>query len=73
MPIIKDLHKRSITKSITFRILVIIADFIVIFAITRSYNIAVGVLIATNVVSATLYYIHERVWNNIQWGRKTIQ
>lgn len=62
-------HKRSIVKSITFRIVVIISDFLIVTAITRRYDVALGVIIITNVASTTFYYIHERAWNKITWGR----
>lgn len=62
-------HRRSIVKSVTFRVVVIISDFTVITLITHRYDLAIGLIIATNAASATLYYIHERVWNKIKWGR----
>jgi len=61
-------HKRSITKSITFRVLVIISDMVIITAVTHSYGVAFGVTVATNVGSTILYYLHERVWAKIRWG-----
>jgi uncharacterized membrane protein len=61
--------KRSLIKSITFRAVVIISDFVVITLITHRYDLAIGLIVATNAASATLYYIHERVWNKIKWGR----
>ena len=30
----------------------------------------VPVIILTNLSSATLYYLHERVWNKIKWGKQ---
>ena len=61
-------NKRSITKSVTFRILVIVSDMIIITAVTHSYGVALGVTIATNVGSTILYYLHERVWAKVKWG-----
>jgi len=61
-------HKRSITKSVTFRIIVIISDMIIITAVTHRYDLAIGVTVATNLGSTILYYLHERVWAKIKWG-----
>ena len=66
---IGEKYNRSFVKSITFRAVVIISDFIVIMLITHRYDLAIGLIIATNAASATLYYIHERAWNRIKWGR----
>jgi uncharacterized membrane protein len=61
--------RRSVLKSLTFRVLVVIADLIVIYLITRRIDTTLSVTILTNLVSTALYYTHERVWNKIQWGR----
>jgi uncharacterized membrane protein len=61
-------HKRSIVKSVTFRVIVIISDLIIITAVTHRYDLAIGVAVATNLGSTILYYLHERVWAKIKWG-----
>jgi uncharacterized membrane protein len=62
-------HKRSIVKSITFRIIVVMSDMIIITLVTHRYDVALGITIATNLGSTVLYYLHERVWAKIAWGR----
>jgi len=42
---------------------------VVIFLITHRWETTIGLVIATNLASTTLYFIHERVWSGIQWGR----
>lgn len=66
----KENAKRSLVKSVTFRVLVIISDFIIIMLITHRYDLALAVIVLSNLASATLYYLHERVWNNIKWGKQ---
>ncbi len=61
--------KRSLVKAITFRTLIICSDTAVIFLVTHRWDMTLGLVIATNLASTTLYFIHERVWNRIQWGR----
>ncbi len=61
--------KRSVTKAVTFRILVLCSDAIIVFAITHRYDITLGVVIFSNFASSILYYLHERLWNKIHWGR----
>jgi uncharacterized membrane protein len=63
-------NARSLVKSLTFRVLVLTSDFIIIFAITHNYNITIGVVLFSNLSSTVLYFIHERVWNRIHWGKK---
>ena len=60
---------RSLVKSLTFRCLVLISDGIIVFSITHKYEVALGVILATNLASMFLYYIHERFWNGVHWGK----
>lgn len=61
--------RRSLVKSVTFRALILCSDVIVIFLITHRWEQTAGLVIATNLASTTLYFIHERIWSRIQWGR----
>jgi len=61
-------QKRSFAKSVTFRILVIISDLVIILAFTHRYDLAIGVTVVTNIGSTILYYLHERFWAKIKWG-----
>ena len=60
---------RSVAKAVTFRLLIILADSIVIFALTHRYDITLWVVIISNISSTILYFLHERVWNGIHWGK----
>jgi uncharacterized membrane protein len=62
--------KRSITKAITFRMLILISDSIIIYAITKRYDVAVAVMVFSNIASTIMYFLHERVWNTISWGKR---
>lgn len=53
-------HKRSIVKSITWRI---------IATLIAAYWVGFSIAILMNIVQTIAYYIHERVWVHIKWGR----
>jgi len=61
--------RRSFVKAITFRTVILCSDAVVIFLITHRWDTTIGLVIATNLASTTLYFLHERVWSRIQWGR----
>lgn len=61
--------KRSLVKAVTFRALILCSDVTVIFLITHRWDQTAGLVIATNLASTTLYFIHERIWSRIGWGR----
>ena len=60
---------RSFIKGLTFRILVVTSDLIVVFFITHKFDTTFTVVVATNVASFLLYFFHERIWNVIHWGK----
>lgn len=62
--------RRSIIKSITYRVLSITADSAVAFFFTRDVALSASIVILVNGYSIFLYYIHERVWSRIHWGRR---
>ncbi len=68
----EETRKRSIIKSVTFRILVVVADLVVIYALTRKFVDTIAITVATNVASTIFYFLHERVWNAIHWGRRRV-
>ena len=63
-------HGRSLVKALTFRILIILADSVVVYAITRRIDITATFVIISNISSTVLYYVHERIWNRISWGKR---
>lgn len=60
---------RSVLKAVTFRLAVLAADSIIIYFITRRADVTIGVMIFSNVSSTVLYFLHERVWNTVHWGK----
>ncbi len=65
-----ETHKRSVVKSLIFRVVVIASDTTVIYLLTHRIAETAGLTIATNLASMTLYYLYERIWNGIGWGRR---
>jgi uncharacterized membrane protein len=66
----KETNTRSITKSVTYRIIVVIADTLVIYALTKKVSTTIALTIFTNLSTTVLYFLHERFWNGIAWGRQ---
>lgn len=62
-------YKRSLTKTVTYRIVIVISTFIVTYLFTGRLDLTIGITFFANVVNTLLYYIHERVWNKIHWGK----
>ena len=60
---------RSLVKTLAFRIVVTILTAIGFLIIGRDPLQAISESIGINVFYALCYYINERIWNRIKWGR----
>jgi len=65
----QDGQPRTISKSITWRILITINNFLIPYITTGSWQTAVAFLTIATVMNVVIYYVHERVWNKINWGK----
>ncbi len=65
-----ETHKRSIAKAITWRIIAVIITTLVAFLITGKPNIAIKIGALDTLIKLFSYYVHERTWNKMQFGRK---
>lgn len=59
---------RSGAKAITYRLVNLLVSFI-IFSALLGIEIGGALAVLDGVVSTVLYFIHERVWTRIQWGK----
>jgi len=65
-----DSRKRSIVKTITFRIIASITTMILVFIFTDNFTLAGIIGILDLISKLAIYYLHERVWNKTSWGMK---
>ena len=61
---------RTLVKTITYRIFILILDFTTIYIFTRQAKIALGFMIVSNIYTTVGYFLHERIWDKIKWGKK---
>ena len=64
--------KRSIVKSISWRIFSFFLTVLIIYVYTRNIKQAIGVGAGIDIVKLILYYIHERIWNKSHFGRQKV-
>lgn len=60
---------RSISKIITWRILITVSNFAIPFIITGSWGSAALFAGTATVVNMILFWSHERLWNWVKWGK----
>ncbi|PJE64174.1 MAG: hypothetical protein COU90_03670 [Candidatus Ryanbacteria bacterium CG10_big_fil_rev_8_21_14_0_10_43_42] len=63
-------NKRSVAKAISWRFLATVFTFGYSYYLTRSFGLSVRLTVAVTLFGLLTYYIHERIWNAISWGRE---
>jgi len=64
-----DQPRRSLIKTITWRITGSGATFGISYLISGNFVIAGSIATIQLVTNTVLYFIHERVWDRVKWGR----
>ena len=65
-----DLQRRSIAKTVTWRLWSLFVLATVGSLMGLSNESAVEWAIVTNILFVVVHYLHERVWNIITWGKQ---
>jgi len=60
---------RSIVKTISYRLIILILDFGSIYIFTGQVKVALGFMIVSNIYSTLGFFFHERIWDKIKWGK----
>jgi len=63
-------RKRSLAKSISWRIIATTVTMLIAFIWLGDWTTSITLAIVANGIKAVLYYLHERGWNRINFGRK---
>ncbi|MBJ2174795.1 DUF2061 domain-containing protein [Aureibaculum sp. A20] len=65
----KEHVKRSVAKTISWRIIGTIDTVIISWLITGTIALALSIGALEFISKMVLYFFHERAWNNIKWGK----
>ena len=64
-----DLKKRTIAKTMTWRVTASLTTFLIAWILTRDLLIGASIGSIEAIAKIFLYYFHERIWNNIKWQK----
>lgn len=62
-------HARSIAKTVSWRVLGSLDTMFLGYLFTGSLVLAGSIASAEVVTKIVLYYLHERGWSRVRWGR----
>jgi len=64
-----ELKKRTLVKTITWRVTASLTTFLIAWMLTGDLLIGVSIGSIEAIVKFFLYFYHERIWNNINWAK----
>jgi uncharacterized membrane protein len=67
-----DHPKRSFIKSVTWRVVALVTTMIAVYIYSKDLKQSLVVGISANLVKFFLYYLHERLWEKVEYGRKQL-
>jgi len=65
-----DSHKRSLVKALIYKCGSIALLAILSYAFTQDLIKMSLITVSYEVIAALGYYVHERLWEQVSWGRK---
>ncbi len=64
-----DHWRRSLTKTLTYRLVIVVMIFTVTYLVTKKTSEALQITGWNTALATIIYYAHERIWSRIRWGR----
>ncbi len=65
-----ETHARSLAKALTYRAVGSLATGLIAWWFSGSLRVGAAVGVADTVIKLALYYVHERLWHLVPWGRR---
>ena len=66
----KDTKKRTLVKTLIYRAWVILSTYVMLLITGQSMTQAILPAIVINIIWTCSYYIYDRIWAHIDWGRE---
>jgi len=64
-----ETEQRSLVKAITYRVLGTLFTMSLLYAVTKKLNVAVELGLYEAALKMVVYYLHERLWSRVGFGR----
>ena len=60
---------RSLAKTVSWRLTGSTATFAISYLVSGNFAVAGTIALIQLTANTVLYFIHERIWNRIKWGK----
>ena len=69
----KETNRRSIAKGISWRVVATTTTIAIVYFFFDRLDLAIAAGMIETVLKVGLYWLHERAWFKVRWGRKKIE
>ena len=69
----KETNKRSIVKGISWRVVATTTTIAIVYFFFDRLDLAIAAGMIETVLKVGFYWLHERVWHKVRWGKKKIE
>jgi adenylylsulfate kinase len=69
----RETNKRSIAKGISWRIIATTTTIVIVYIFFGRLDLAIAAGMIESVLKIGLYWLHERLWFKVRWGKKRIE
>lgn len=69
LPALMETPSRSIAKAVSYRVLGSATTGLIVFVLTGKGSLSLGASFLDGVLKIGAYFLHERIWNHISYGR----
>jgi len=66
-----ETHTRTVLKAISWRVIASVTTMTIIYVLTREWVLTLGAGLVEASSKMLFYYLHERAWGKIGWGKQT--
>lgn len=67
-----ETHARSLMKTLSWRMAATSTTIILVFLFTGNLVLSAGIGFAEAIIKTLIYYLHERMWNKLNFGRENL-
>jgi len=69
----KETNKRSIVKGVTWRVVATTTTMIIVYVFFGRLDLAIATGLIESVLKIGLFWLHEKAWFKVRWGKKRIE
>lgn len=68
---LSETHTRTVLKAVSWRVIATLTTMTIVFVFTKEVTTSITVGFFEVISKMLFYYLHERGWGKVAWGRKT--